>query len=52
MYTCTKPFPNFLNLSGVNGLDIRDVSFTGGGGLKRLINGQPQMEIRGPGPWV
>ena len=34
VYTCTKPFSNFLNLSGVNGVNIFDVSFTrwpGGG---------------------
>ena len=35
MYICTKSFPNFLNLSGVNGVDICDVTFKGverGGG--------------------
>ena len=29
MYTCTKPFPNFKTLSGVN---ICDVTFKEGGG--------------------
>ena len=26
MYTCIKLFPNFLNLSGVSGVDICDVT--------------------------
>ena len=33
MYTCTKLFPYFKNRSGVNGVDICDVAFTGGGGI-------------------
>ena len=37
MYTSIKPFPNFLNMSGLNGVDICDVTLTsvrgaGGGG--------------------
>ena len=28
METCTKSFPIFLNPSGVNGVDICDVTFT------------------------
>ena len=32
MYTRTKPFPNFINLSGVNMVNICDVTFIGGGG--------------------
>ena len=31
IYTCAKAFPNFLNLIGVNGVDICDVPFTGVG---------------------
>ena len=33
MYTCTKPFPNFLNLCAVNKVDICDVTFKGGCGV-------------------
>ena len=32
MYTCITSFPNSENLSGINGVDIRDVIFTGEGG--------------------
>ena len=32
MYTCTKTFPIFLNLSGVNGVNSCYVTFTGGKG--------------------
>ena len=32
MYTCNKLFPNLWNLSGVNRVDICDVTFTGAGG--------------------
>ena len=41
MYTCTKPFSNFQNLSGVNGVDICDVTFTAGGGAHYCDNMWP-----------
>ena len=46
MYTCTKPFSNFQNLSGVNGVDICDVTFTAGGGTLLW-----QYVTRGRGVW-
>ena len=46
MYTSIKPFPNFLNMSGLNGVDICDVTLTsvrgaGGGGtlLRQYVIG-------------
>ena len=44
MYMCTEPFLNFLNLSGVNGVDICGVAFTGGTGAYYCDN-------VGPGGW-
>ena len=32
MYNWTKPLPNFKNLSGLNGADICDITFTEGRG--------------------
>ena len=47
MYTCNKLFPNLWNLSGVNRVDICDVTFTGAGGGGTLLGKYVTREAGG-----
>ena len=38
MYTYTKPFTNFENLTRINRVDLCEVSFTGVGGAHYCVN--------------